>query len=287
MKRSDMSLLRSVVVLAADEKYLPHARSTLVNCRRQGKWTEDFCLILPPEVDAEFYRRRGIYVLTDPAPSYYRKFALFDPSFNRTYQTEWNTPEQLWDTVLYMDEDVLVQAPLEPLLHEGSWGTIVADREMFSLEHAFTHWAKPEDLARPEVAGLLQELRSGYDLRQPQYTTAVMKWHPRAIPADARQRLADLAQRLAPINTHVGKGTDQPIINLAFQGAWEHVRSDLFCYWRNAWDGTIVVHYCSGYATWIKKTPKMGAYWNDKLGRPCYDLYQENLAAFEEEFPER
>lgn len=287
MKRSEMSLLRSVVVLAADEKYLPHARSTLVNCRRQGQWTEDFCLIVPPDVDVDYYRRRGIYVLTDAAPSYYRKFALFDPFFLQTYQTEWDTPEYLWDTVLYMDEDVLVQAPLEPLLHEGSWGTIVADREMFSLEHAFTNWADAATSEDPQNAAIMDWLRNHWDLAQPQYTTAVMKWHPRAIGDGARGRLKDLAERLAPINTHVGKGTDQPIINLAFSGMWEHVRSDLFCYWRNAWDGTVVVHYCSGYAPWIKKTPKMGGYFNDKLGRPCHDIYQENLAAFEEEFPER
>ncbi len=29
----------------------------------------------------------------------------------------------------------------------------------------------------------------------------------------------------------------------------------------------------------------MEAYFNDKLSRPCHDIYLENLAAFEETFP--
>ena len=239
----EINRLSAVIVLAADEKYLPHARSTLVNCRRQGQWKQDFCLILPPEVDASYYTRRGIYVLPDPAPAHYRKFALFSDYFNQQYTTEYLTPEYRWDTVLYMDEDVLVQAPLEPLLHEVGWNMIVAEREMFTVEHAFTHWATPEQLASAQSQELFQWLRSRYDLQQPQYTTSVLLWHPRMVEPGDYDRLHTLAAKLAPINSHVQNGTDQPIINLAFAGKFERIRSDLFGYWRNCWDQSIVVHY--------------------------------------------
>ncbi len=278
-------MLTSVLTLVADEAYIPHAKSVMVNARRQGEWKDDFCLILPPEVDAEYFTSRGIYVFTDSEPTYYRKFALFDQFFNQQYTTQWDTPEYKWDTVLYLDADVLIQAPLEPLLHEVGWQSILADREMFTLRHAFTNWATAENLSLPASKQLLDWLWDNFDPDQPQFNTGIMLYHPRTIPADARQQLCAMRKKLAPINTHVVKGTDQPIINLAFYNMWERVRSDLFCYYRSAWEDTIIIHYCSGYAGWIKKTPTMDAYFNDKLNRPAHDIYLENLAAFEDEFP--
>ncbi len=280
-------MLTAVIVLVADENYLPHARSVLVNAKRQGQWRGDYCLILPSDVDAEYFRSRGIYVLTDDEPRHYRKFALFDQFFNQQYTTEWDTPEYKWEVVLYLDADVLIQTPLEPLLHEVGWGTILADREMFSIRHAFTNWAAEEDLSAPEAAALLKSVYEDYGPHDRQYNTGIMLYHPRTMPTDARERLLAVQKKLEPINTHVVNGTDQPIINLAFYEMFERVRGDLFCYYRSAWERTVVVHYCSGYAPWIDKTPKMAAYFNDKLGRPCHDLYLEHLEAFETEFPVR
>ena len=283
--KDEIGLIKSVIVLVADEKYLPHAKSTMVNCRRQGQWKEDFCLILPPSIDAKYFTDRGIAVFHDNAPSYYRKFAIFDEYFNQQYMTQWQTPEYRWDAVLYMDEDVLVQNPLAPLIHEAGWCTVSADREPFTQGHAFTHWTTPEKMQEPKAKELFDWMWANYDPDGPQYTTCVLAYRPRTLPAGIRQTMTDLWQKLAPINTHVVKGTDQPIINLALAGKFERFRSDLACYWRSAWDDTVIVHYCSGYAPWIEKTPKMNAYFNFKLGRPCHDIYQENLAAFEQEFP--
>ncbi len=242
-------------------------------------------MILPPDVDSEYFTSRGIHVLPDPSPTYFRKYSVFDQYFNQQYTTRWDTPEYKWDTVLYLDADVLVQASLEPLLHEAGWGTILANREMFSLQHAFTNWATPEVLESPDAAELFEWLWANYGPEWPQYNTGVMVYHPRTMPTDAREQLMAMHKKLAPINTHVVNGTDQPIINLAFYKMFERIRSDMVCYYRSAWEGTIVTHYCSGYAPWIKKTSEMDAYWNHKFGRPCHDIYLENLAAFEHTFP--
>ena len=277
-------LLQDVVVLAADEKYLPHVKSVLVNCRRQGEWKSDCCLILPPDVDTEYFTSRGIYVLTDPAPTYFRKYALFDQYFNQQYMNPRGNPEYKWDRVLYLDADVLVQNPLASLMHEVGWGTILADRELWTLHHAFTHWATTSQNT-PEATKAFDWLWENYSSEWRQYNTGVMLYHPRTLPTDARKQLTAMHERIAPINTHVGKGTDQPVINLMFYKLFERVRSDLFCYYRSAWEKTIVIHYCSGLAPWIDKRPGMAAHFNHTLGRPCHDVYLENLAAFEETFP--
>ena len=278
-------MLDSVIALVADESYLPHAKSVMVNCRREGQWTGDFCLIIPSTIDPEYFTSRGIYVLQDDAPVHYRKFALFNDYFNQQYITEWETPDFRWDTVLYLDCDVLVQNPLEPLTHEVGWGTILADQEMFTLRHAFTNWAPKELLDSPKTRTLMNGLETQYDLDRHQFCTAIMLWHPRTMPPKGQTNLAAMRKRLAPINTHVANGTDQPIINLAYYGMFERVRSDLFCYYESAWEKTIAVHYCSGYAQWIEKGERQNAYFNERLGRPCHDIYLDNLAAFEDTFP--
>jgi len=41
----------------------------------------------------------------------------------------------------------------------------------------------------------------------------------------------------------------------------------------------------TAFATWLEKAQDAGAYFNQRLGRVCRELYMENLAAFEVEFP--
>jgi hypothetical protein len=268
--------LTACIVLVADDAYLPHAKSVMVNCRRQGKWTGDFCIVMPPDAKAatpDYFKRRGVNVLTDDEPTYYRKFAIFDAFFEK------------WDIVLYMDCDVLVVNPLEPLLHEVQWGQVLADRELFTLRHAFTYWAKPEFLAKPETVAEFDRLWAEFSPDYQQFNTGVLVYHPRTMIPDMRAKLRAMRERLAPINTHVVKGTDQPIINLVLYNRFASIRSDMVAYWRHEWAGSIIVHTCSGYAPWIAKQPGMDAYASEVLQRPMHDLYLEHLAAFEKEFP--
>ena len=267
-------LLQPVLVLVADEAYLPHAKSVFVNAKRQGEWRGDYVLIAPPEVDRADFESRGIQVLVDDEPRHYRKFAIFDDFFKQ------------WDTVLYLDCDVLIQNPLEPLLHEVCWGDILADRELFTLEHAFTFWATADELQQPDRAAALKSLWDRYDRTAQQYNTGIMVYHPRTMIPNAREALKQMREEIEPVNCHVVNGTDQPVFNLAFYGKFAKVRSDLFCYWNSAWEDTIVIHTCSGYAPWIDKAePGQDAYLCHFMGRPMHDVYTENLVAFDSEFP--
>ena len=266
-------MLSSAIVLVANEPYLPHARSVMVNCRRQGKWTGDFCLVIPPEVDATEFTSRGIHVLPDSGGKYQRKFAIMDPFFLK------------WEIMVYLDCDVLVQAPLAPLLHEVEWGTILADREPFDLNHAFTYFAKPEDLKNPETQERLQWLWDKYDREWNQFNAGIMLWHPRCMPEDGQEQLNAMRDKLQPINTHCGGGSDQTILDLVYYKRFRQVRSNLFCYWRQAWEQTIIVHTCAGYAPWIENPSDQESRVNEKLNRPYYDIYTEHLAAFDKEVP--
>ena len=268
-----MSSIKPCVVAVADAKYLPHAKSLLVNCKRQGKWKGDYCLVLSPDCDKQEYESRGIKVFHDPEPTYYKKFAIFDPFFDQ------------WDMMVYLDCDVMVQAPLEPLLHEVPWGGILADNEPFDLEHAFTHWADEEDSKTPESVELFEWLWEKCDKHSFQFNTGILVWHPRTFIPDARKKLHEMREKIRPINTHCDGGTEQPVANIVLYGRFRQVRSCLFSYWYSACENTIVIHYCSAYGPWIKRASNMDAYMNDKLGRPCNDVYKENLSLFDETFP--
>jgi len=268
-------MLTHALVLVADEPYLPHAKSLLVNCRRQGQWDGECCLILPPSIDATDFTARGIHVLHNAEPKHYRKFAIMDKFFSK------------WELMLYLDCDTMVQAPLAPLLYELEWGTLLADREPFNIRHAFTHWASEEQLKRPESIALLDELWDQSDPEAHQFNTGILLWHPGCMPERGQERLLALRDKLAPVNTHCISGTDQPIFNLVYQGRFRQVRSTLFGYWRNVWDQSIVVHTVSFYAPWIKPPTNHQAYMNEKLGRPYHEVYQENLRLFDETFPRK
>lgn len=266
--------LKPILVLVADESYLPHAKAVFANAKRQGKWKGDYCLIASPDIDRDYFESRGIHVLTDTEDRHYRKFAVCDDYFRQ------------WDIVCYLDCDVLIQKPLAPLLHELCWGEILADRELFTLEHAFTFWASKEELAAPERQAVFEWLWKEYDKSKQQFNTGVMLYHPRTLLPNARERLTEMRERVQAINCHVFNGTDQPIFNLVFYGKFAPVRDDRVCYWNSTWEETIITHTCSGYAPWIdKEHPDQDAYLCEFLGAPMHDIYKDNLQSFEDEFP--
>ena len=95
---------KRAIIIVADNNYIDHAKSIMVNCREQGGWQEDFVVICPTnsEAAAEF-RKYGIEVLETSLKGFMQKFEVFNPFF------------RIWDEVLYMDCDILVQDDLSRL----------------------------------------------------------------------------------------------------------------------------------------------------------------------------
>ncbi len=263
----------SVIILAADTAYLSHAKSLLVGCRTCGDWRGDFVLIVPSGTDAEDFDRRGVNILhAETDDCFYQKFHIFAPSFRK------------WKRALYMDCDVLVQDTIQPLFAELDEHPLVADVEPFSLFHTFTYWsnAATYDNAPDEIYDWLW---TNYDPRYRQYNTAFLLFRPSSIPTDAIDRLRCMRQKIAPINTHVIRGTDQPVINLTFYRQFIQIPKKMFSYWEHEGPESRLLHYCSGYAPWIDKKSGMDAFGNPRLNSPCYDVYTQNLSRWEEVFP--
>jgi hypothetical protein len=134
------------------------------------------------------------------------------------------------------------------------------------------------------------------------FNASFIFYTPASIPPETKDELYAVHEEFKAINP---SNADQMIINLHLfdRLRWASKRCSCFfgCdYPENRvasesrrWDGTevpAIIHYTRWHAPWIVKVicddgNEMGGYRNHRLGRICHELYAENLAAFDTEFP--
>ena len=291
-----------VISFVADAGYLNHAKAFMVNARRQGGWSGDFCMIAPGEHDCSDLERRGIFVHRVPGVSwsYLVKFQAFAPYFRR------------WKQALAIDLDVLVQGPLGPMF--DALGVrlpkIQADLEDGPIIGGLRQW----DPQRDEHEAIFQDIERRFPhVKERMFNAAFLFYEPAAMPDDTIERLQSLADEFKAINP---AAADQMVLNLLLWPQMELAGKDWICFFGQDWPGNRVasefrkwrgdeepkiLHYTGSMAPWIVKYPPTGAalqglidaglpletggYQCHRLGRVCHELYAENLAAFEMEFP--
>jgi hypothetical protein len=291
-----------VISFVADAAYMPHAKSFMVNCRRQGSYRGDFCHIAPADTDTTDFERRGINVFRVPDGrwSYLVKFWAFAPYFRR------------WRRALAIDLDVLVQGPLEPLFVTmgARLPKIQADLEDGTIIGGLRQW----DPQRDQHEAVFQAIERRFPhVNQRMFNAAFLFYDPSTIPDGTIEQLQTLADEFKVINP---AAADQMVLNLLLWPQMELAGKDWICFmgmdypcnripsdfrrWRGD-EAPAILHYTGGHAPWIFKRalspaeqqqliaigclPEMGGYMNHRLGRVCHELYAENLAAFEQEFP--
>jgi hypothetical protein len=285
------------IVLVADDNFLPHAKSLMVNCRRQGKFDGDFCLIHPAGVDVGDMERRGIVTMPAPADGFLAKFWVFSSWLQR------------WQQVFYLDCDIVVQDDIQrafdqltasEALPDGT-KPIIADIEDGP---AIDTWRRMDpQAATPEHEALYAELIRRYPgVPQKFWNTAFLLFEPASIPAGTVERLVNCQLEFSVTNLPANGGTDQQIIHAVLFNRFREKREKLFCFWgldepenrgpsagRGFVGGEhpVAVHFCRWYAQWIPKTPDMAAYRSERLGVVLREFYLRNLADFEAVFPVR
>ena len=281
----------NAILLVADDNYLPHAKHVMVNCRRQGCWDGEFALIVPEGTDTSTVDGRGIEVISVPSKGFLAKFYIFSEQLRK------------WPVVIYLDCDVIVLSDLHPLLEQLAAyepleeGRIIADLQddpAWMVFERAAHGSKERD---EMFMQLVQEFPC---VLTKFWNTAMLVFDPRTFPTGTVGMLQGLQEQYALINNPEEEGTDQQIIHIGLYPRFRKVKEKAFCFWGldelnarvpcegRGWHGNevpIVLHYGRWYAPWIEKTPEMDAYQTDRLGRVCRELYAENVAAFEQEFP--
>ncbi len=282
------------ILLVADDKFLPHAKHVMVNCRREGSWKGDFCLLVPEGTDTSTVEGREIDIMRVPSTGFLTKFHIFSDYFCK------------WSTVLYLDCDVIILSDLTPLLQQlsdyeplpdGS-KPIIADSEdgpaWMSLERA------AHGLPSARHNTFMQFVREHQCVLEQFWNTSILLFDPRSIPEGTPDNLQETQDKYQLINNQDEEGTDQQIIHVIIYERIRKVKRKLFCFWgldednarveseTRGWDGTevpIILHYARWYAPWIEKTKDMDAYHNSRLNRVCHEFYAENVEGFNKEFP--
>lgn len=288
----------SVLLLVASESHLEHAKALFVGAKRTGCWRGDFCLLCPKGTNTESIDGRGIYIACSQFAGWTNriKHELFWPHFC------------IWQRLLYLDTDCLIQRDLNAavaetfqpgkILMEGSQAlegglgtTILQDWEHFARISGVDEQTRAAGLAR------LRERHPHVD--SPLFASSVMLFNPADVPDDTVEALLEADAEFADLNP---RGYDQQVMNLVLYGRMGALPKSFATWWAfddpgnrvaseaRGWRGgefPAVAHYWGAFAPWLEKMPDAGAYFNERLGKSCLDVYRENLAAFEMEFPKR
>lgn len=286
-----------VIIMVADDAYLPHAKSVMVNCRRQGEWEGDFCLLAPEGADNADVERRGISVLRVPHGNWTHliKFWIFTPYFRK------------WKRALCIDLDIMVQRNLQRVF-DGlgqQLPAILCNLEDGDIIGSWKHWDTAEGTGPEAHPELYEKMLARYPhVTQRMFNMAFIFFAPESMPPETIDELQAVAEEFKEANP---SNADQMITNLVLYDRMAEATKEYFHFFgfdepgnriqaasRN-WKGDefpSLVHYCRWSAPWIVKpsqAPKteMGGYRNSRLDRVCHELYAENLAAFEDVFPVR
>jgi hypothetical protein len=292
-------MTKRVTILAVDNGYRDHAKSLMVNCRRIGKWDGDFAILCPMDFDGEDFKQRGIHVFRTPEEtwSYAVKFDIFDPIFWR------------WEQALYLDCDILIQRDLRPICDEQAmrFPKILCDGSQClpgglgtSIMQDWEHFGRLSGVGPEVMPEAYQRLRERFPhVDQPLLCTGIVLFDPESIPGETIKRLDAVREEFREINP---QSCDQDVINSVLYDRLEPLPKGVSCWWAfdepcnrvasapRGWQGDefpAIVHYWGAFAPWLEKTPDAGAYLNERLGRVCRELYLENLADFDKEFPIR
>lgn len=285
-----------VIILSASNDYRDQVKSLMVNCRRAGKWDGDFAILCPQDFAGMEFEERGIHVIRTPESTWNNavKFSVFDPLFLR------------WDQSLYLDCDTLVQRDLDvavtetfrpgKILMEGSQAlggglgtTILEDWE---------HFAKISGVDDETRAAGCTRLRERFPhVDRPLFASSVMLFSSADVPDCTVEALLAVDTEFRDLNP---RGYDQQVMNLVLYDRMAALPKS-FATWQpfdmpsnrvaseaRGWCGDefpAIVHCWGARAPWVEKDPSDGDYFNERLGRVCRELYLENLAAFDEEFP--
>jgi len=292
--------LNQVICFVADQNYFDHAKYVLVNCKRQGGWKGDFCIITPGGGASDF-QHRGIHVYEVKGSwDFMVKFHAFTPFFHR------------WDECLLLDLDIVVQGPLQKVFDglRSRLPKLLANQEDGDTLSALKHW----DEKREEHTDAYLRVQELYPhVTNKMFNMAILFFRPKSLPPDTQERLRQLHEEFKEINPTCA---DQMLVNLLLYDQLEEAGKDYWTFMGNDWpcnrvksvgrgwrgdEEPVILHYTRWMAPWIVKyppegdalkgllalglPPETGGYRNHRLNVVCHEFYAECVKAFNEEFP--
>ncbi len=277
----------SVIIFVADNNYIDHVKSIAVNCRTEGKWDGDFAVISPSgSLAANEFKRLGFHVLETNFSGFMQKFDVFNDYFKQ------------WEKALYLDCDIIIQDDLQRLFSILDKGDLWMDTEDGKIIEMF--WRDDQKEQNKPIYDWIKE-NYPHSYTEQTFNSAVILFNTESIDGTIPKQLSDLQDKIHPANDPAKLGTDQQPINILLWDKIKRIPDKLSCYWGLAEENCdvisesrgwltgkeipVTIHFTRWYAQWNFKTPNADAYRIRYLGRPCYEIYHDNLKKFNEVFP--
>ena len=241
------------------------AKQLFASAHEAGYWQGQY-MVLAYGVTAEdrrWFESRGIlikqydYIMKDEEWSALECSKKFHKIVMEKYHLFREEFKQ-WDTIMYMDCDIIVTGPLIRLTRFTSFGSTL-DREKF--------------LKKNTSQGLGYETltRNGYDLNSPMFCTGMFIFSTDIITSNGYNDLLALSKRFVPISFF----PDQLVLNLFFYRTWSKLSmayafmitltaSVPLCRAK----GAIALHFAGHNRPW-------------QLHAPYHQLWEQNLARAE------
>ncbi len=280
-----------LVIVADGGSYIQHGKSQAVNAKRQGQWTSDVAWICNEATDMSDIEGRGINIVRVPETRCAMKWRLFDPRFRK------------WQRLMFFDTDSLIQRPLAQACDELSkrFPKILCDGTQDT-----TVWDDWVHFCRLGGAGEVADHQESFDRLKAKWPCVMGRlwgsssfcFDPSSIPDGTVEAILAVQEEFKDINPG---GFDQQVTGMVLNDQLERVTKDYFVWFAfdhitnrvasetRGWRGDefpYVVHYWTCYAPWNEaKSPDCASSTNSRIGRNTLELYRENLAAFETEFP--
>jgi len=224
---------KHLLVTIADAGYIDQAKQLFSSVYWNAGWKGDYMLLTSdmPESELAWFRDKGILVKRCEPTSEVKlsniEYPPIDPSLSEEKRSaierlrespvmlgkfELFTPEfRKWDTILYLDSDIIVRYSLDRLTQiKGFWATL-DDPAFRSIKNQF-HKNWPDD---PDF----KKLENEFDLQKPAFNAGMMAFSTDVIKENTNAELWSLFRRYHRISTYL----DQPIHNLYFSSQWNRL----------------------------------------------------------------
>jgi UDP-glucose/galactose:(glucosyl)LPS alpha-1,2-glucosyl/galactosyltransferase len=198
--------MKTAIIVAADEKYLPAACCAVISCRRAGRVKEPIFLVVVDVSDNTVEAARR-FLKDQRADAEIIRFSI---DLSGYHVDQWISPtayarlhlddvlDARWHRVLYLDSDIRALTPLSPLLQANLAGRVLGAVEHYGDNPTYLRQQLMEHGSRYFNSGVL-----------------LFDW-PAVLSAD----LLAQCRCFAVQNPHLCELWDQDALNKVFEGLW-------------------------------------------------------------------
>ena len=252
---------KAAIAVLANQGHLEMTKHIIYTSYVFGNWKGDYILLahqIENQKDLKWFIERGIHII--PVNKNVNVDNLYSPETSIYYSKLrlFHTDCRKWDSILYLDTDMIVQWDLNTLVKKEGFAAAY-DCARFPLIHQFS----PKDRAlNDEEKNNIYNLLKDYQLNLPAFNAGLLLIDSKNNSEKRYKELLSLAEKFKDISTY----GDQGILNLYFQNKFKplpYVYNDFFqsddfnrnsIIKRNSDKDAVILHLTYPYKPWNPKS---------------------------------